>query len=1030
MASASNDLFRFVSLRRPDHGLSVDPSEVASGSVALRLLADLRVDIDNPRQEVLARLEQVPLLTEDAVAGLALGRVTDAIYSPAAATWSVLANLHVQLDGRGVPLLSIARAAFFPDEYRRAFDTWLVRELRRERGALSATLARLLRGGYLAHRLATATGELRTPGLIGDLLQARLELPKAWRAAHYRQADVARRHAEVLPRRAEVGPSARDQHLQALKERHAGLIKLIKQRELIQKRVHTQYFAMLRSERGPLAGSPPPAPARRTVPLSDAFYDQVKTHLTVDQRAILAELLEHTPGGRPVDFNELVDIVSAEVQIEEANETCAEIHAVEDDDGDSLPVVQPSGEQPERPLVGAIGWGDLVVARERLVGYTAREVAHIENILAGETKLREHERVNKTEQVEEVETISEKESEKDSQTTDRYELQSQSQEAIEQDFSIATGINTSGRYGLTHVDTSLDTAFEQSRSQSHSSSMSTAREIVSRAVERTFERVRQLRRLTVTEQIRELNRHELANTSGDGTTPPQSGIYLWVEKIHEVELRHYGTRMMIEFHVPEPALSLFEQGPRSKPARRLPPFSIGPQHVNAGNYICLAQRFGAQDIVPPPVQFINVGFTWASTPSEQAEQWAEDALSDTIAVPDGYRPVSGTAIASMLRESGPEDPFDVYVAVGGITVIDEADEGGFARRDFELLPATPWPAGVPVSGRAKGHFDKTMVIQVMIRCERVPEALSKWALRTWEQLRTGYEALSRRMERELQQLGLQQSLFGAIEGRPDAEMRRIERAELAKWAIKAMRLKPFNFNAVERVGGMQEISPLDADMQAPIVRFFEEAFDWDQMSYFLYPYFWSRRDSWAMRNRATSLDPRFRAFLNAGAARVIVAVTPGYEAKVLSYLESDPELDELARIRAPVGDDVPAGTSFEDLWLELLTDRKEDLGLGSGTLAVQHGARSVHINDDSNWDASERDLGRELYVGGDRYLVHAVSGPRDLELDRAYAAETDAGARYATGSVPFGPPWLVNVPTSLVLLADNRAALESLVSPG
>ena len=93
--------------------------------------------------------------------------------------------------------------------------------------------------------------------------------------------------------------------------------------------------------------------------------------------------------------------------------------------------------------------------------------------------------------------------------------------------------------------------FHRVKSQSQSSSINTAREIVTKAVERTFEQVRVLRRLTITEEIRELNRHELTNAGG--SPKAISGIYLWVEKIQKVELRHYGTRMMVEFHVPEPA---------------------------------------------------------------------------------------------------------------------------------------------------------------------------------------------------------------------------------------------------------------------------------------------------------------------------------------------------------------------------------------------------------------------------------------------------------------------------------------------
>ena len=72
MPIASNDLFKFVSLRRPETALSVDPSEIAPGSVALKLLSDMRVDVANPQPEVLAKLGDVPLLDEPALRELVL----------------------------------------------------------------------------------------------------------------------------------------------------------------------------------------------------------------------------------------------------------------------------------------------------------------------------------------------------------------------------------------------------------------------------------------------------------------------------------------------------------------------------------------------------------------------------------------------------------------------------------------------------------------------------------------------------------------------------------------------------------------------------------------------------------------------------------------------------------------------------------------------------------------------------------------------------------------------------------------------
>lgn len=860
--------------------------------------------------------------------------------------------------------------------------------------------------------------------------------------------DVRERHGRVLPGLTEVAPSERAKRVQAIKRRQAELARLMKAHENILHAVHAVHVAtaianttVISAEpvvrdpdtggrlsaitRAETAASAVIAPAASVI--DDAFRERVESRLDERERTVFRNVLARFPAGAVVDLDLITQGLAVEPLINEANALCSELQALDEAGTESLPTVSPSSSAPERPVVSAVGWGDLVVARESLVGYVAREIAHIENVLPGETKIREHERISRTEQHEEVETTTETESERESQSTDRYELQAETQQTINQDFSIQTGVNTSGRYGLTKVDTSLDTSFHQSRAQSQSSSMAIAREVVSKAVERTFERVRKLRRLTITEQIKETNRHELKN-EGVGGSPPAdvSGLYLWLEKVHRVELRHYGTRLMIEFHIPEPAVSLLESHRQVASRKRLPPFDVGPQDVSWANYLCLAKRYRATDVQPPPPLYVTVGYNWASAPSEEADQYTEDTVSDLIAIPDGYRPVSGKVISSALNASSASE-FDLFVAVGGIVVI-RPPGAKFEERVFTLPAGVTWPNGLPVAARVHGHFDKTMAIQVVVNCVRTAEAYTNWQLRTWEALRAGYEALARQVALEEQQEALsREALIRAGAERAESENRRIERQELQKWAIKAMRLKPHNFNAIEQVGDYQEVSPLDADMQAPIVRMFEDAFEWDQMTYFLYPYYWARRESWGIRTGTEAIDPRFKAFLEAGAARVIVPVTPGFEAKVLAYLESDPADDELSRISAlPPTDGVPQGTIFPSVWAEILTERHADLALGSGTLKVRKGETLVTINADSHWKAAARDVGRELYIAGERVVVREIVSEQSFHLEKPYPGADDDHAVYVAGSVPFGPPWTVNVPTSLVVLAGNRSTIENL----
>lgn len=836
--------------------------------------------------------------------------------------------------------------------------------------------------------------------------------------------DPRLRHKDLIAGQTAVATSAREHRLKELKARHAQISTQVRDLEAVQRAVmkvtmleNMQAVGVApRTERG--AATERESAARPT----EHMNELIEERLTPPQKTLYRDALNRF--GTAADLDDLVGALDVGNSIGEANRVCAEIRAEEENLSEGLPTVPGAAPGHARPVVAAVGWGDLVVARESLVGYMAREIAHIENILPGEAKLREHERTSTTEEVTETETITEKETEKDSQTTDRYELHAESQETIARDFAISAGVNTSGRYGLTQVDTSLDTAFAQSSSESRSNSVTTAREIVSKAVERTFERVRKLRRLTITEEIRELNRHDLRNVATDSPPAGVSGMYLWVEKIQRVELRHYGTRLMLEFHIPEPAVSLLERANQRGGRLRLPPFDVSPSEVQVGNYLCLAQRYAAFDIEPPPTQYVNVGYGWVSTENEDDEQWAEDQFTAMISVPDGYRP-EWARVAWSALSAGNE--FNFAFSVGGKSQNQEHRVTTFDGVVLQLPAGVSWPQGVPVSARVHGHWDSCMYVQVTLSCVRTAEALDTWRLRTWEALRAGYEGLERKLAQEESEREAEATTAPPlITERSSAENRRIERGELQKWAIKSMRSVPQNFNAIEQVGDLQEISPLHAEAQAPIVRFFEDAFEWEHMTYFLYPYHWARRAAWRLHTDADAVDPRFRAFLEAGAARAIVPVTPGYESKVLAYLDPSSTADELTRLLTPPPDTPPGSDDdpFRDTWIELLQERKTDVARGSGTLTVQNGSDEVAINDDSNWTASDADLDRELYIAGELYTVVDAPDTRTVRIDRPYQGASDPAALYATGSTPFGPPWTVNVPTTLVVLADNVTALQ------
>lgn len=1025
MRAADTDIFNMVSLRGAGGGAPIDPVGGAAGTLVPAILRRENID---PLSATAADLDHFPAAA--ALDSSMLAKMTSARLADLLADKADMRGLEAARDQLGD-----GGVAAVEQEYPKIVDSWLIARMRRDQPLIAAHV-RLIRAARLLRQFAIDPRPLQQAGVIGDMLQAAVVLPRSLTTAR-----------PTPPSGGNAKPS-----VDADRARYVKLTQELAVRETIQKKAYRLYWdraAQSSADRNiakastartartasaaSTAGTVTPGRAPTAPPtLDQAFFTQLNQRLTTDEKAKLTALAG--PGSlasKRFNLDDLIgNILDVNSVIIDANTICSRIRVYENEQTTMLPAASAARPDKNRPAVRAIGWGDLIVARERLVGYEAQEIAHIENILPGEDKLRKHIRSQTIEQVNETTTLTEDTSERDLQTTDRHELQNQVSQVVDEKFSVKAGVNTSGRYGLTSVNTSLDAAFDRSNSESRSATTEVAQEIVAKTVEKTFQSVRELRRTTVTDKISEINRHRLSNLSVNGEIRPSiSGVYCWVEKIHEVSLRHYGTRLMVEFHIPEPGLSLFALAQTARVTVPKPaPLEIGPLDIEPTNYLCIAKAYGAVGVESPPAPFIEVGYTWRSEPDEAADgDTAEDSIAATIPIPDGYQPIAGHAsITSIPTTAVDPSLIYLYVAVGGREVIESI--GWTHDADWTIDRAVAWPNGVPVSMLSHGQWDKALVLHIALRCERTPEAMTAWRLRTWEKVVEAHDKLQQDYDRAVLEAATRNDALFEITGASEDVNRAMEQDELKKWSIKTMRVTTYEdtlLNAVVQVGEHPEIDPVVSDAQAPIVRFFEESFEWREMSYFLYPYFWGRRAAWDARLAMTGTDYRHTAFLQAGAARVIVPVTPGYEERVLNYLDSDTTKPELERIASPAPGEIPSDSQNPQLWLDLIVEKNADLALGSGTLAVTKSDDRVTINPDSRWVPTDRDDGRDLYVGGERYQVVEPTGAGAFRIDRPYEGETDAKAGYATGSVPFGAPWLVRIPTELVILKENIGSLDS-----
>jgi hypothetical protein len=954
----------------------------------------------------------------------------------------------INVNGRAFKLDGYVRTLEFGAAYDALTGSWLALKLRQRAGeTLSDGLLDLheaaLRFAEVIRRAGSGTY------LVDDgprLSKVPLVVPASWRAGRAAAAGAGENGTSA------VQPEEKPKTLESLQMERSMVVDEARALEDVMIKATLLVDA---------ASHDAPGPPN----LDQSFLDALKKRLPAARAAVLDNFI--TARGLIPDFGDFLGALASDVgaKLTTANDLCKQIRVFEQDEVEKLPSARTPTSK-TRPSIRALGWGDLIVVREELVGYEAHEVSHIENTLAGESTEHELEQRHTVQNLVETETTTEKTSEHDLQTTDRFEIQAEASKSIASDFSVQAGVNTSGKYGLTQVDTSVAANLSRSTNEATRSATQTAQEVISKAVERTQTTVRELRRTVTTDSIRELAKHAIDNTTkGVGSSPqPRSGIYLWVEKIQRLQLYQYGKRLLIEFEIPEPGLSLIEAAQPVKPDAPKPlPLAVGPNDIDEANYLCLTELYQARDVAPPPPLLIQIGYSLATEVNEGAsDPTAEATEAKLVAVPPGYQPISGRyATTGRGRTDEAIDYFHAHLSVGGQVILDsavelargEAAEGypSYQGRFLLEAPTVTDDHGIPIAVRISGADDNASTMNVYIKCLRSPAVLDAWRLDTYQHLVQAHDELEANYREALTQARFGAQTAQAFGGHPSEVNRAIEREELKKWAIKLMRTCPYSYDAVIQEQGFQEIDPVVADEQAPVVRFFEQCFEWEQMSYILEPYFWGRRASWALRqNISVPDDPQHQAFLRAGSARVIVPVTPDHEQFVLHYLGSEPALPEWDPILVknwnpkdphppkqrilPTAMDLastsPAAVTdrtFPNLWLELLEAYKPDVLRGSGRLDVRHGNARVKLVD-SIEKAGTRDIGREIYIDGDRYeIVSTQNSGDEFDLDRPYQGPTSDAAMYATGSVKMGAPWEIRIPTDLLVLSSNKSDLTSVV---
>ena len=525
------------------------------------------------------------------------------------------------------------------------------------------------------------------------------------------------------------------------------------------------------------------------------------------------------------------------------------------------------------------GVGDLLIVKQVLKAYELADFAHVENVLAGELRDRQHRRLSQREEIIINESETETEKERSLQTTERNEMQNEAEKTVKEQTQLDAGLQVSGSYGPTISFTaSLNAGFSTQTEETQKKATSYSREVTEKTSDKIRERVRNERRVRTLEEIEEINKHSINNS--DASNGHIRGIYRWLNKVYDAQVLNYGKRMMYEFVIPEPAAyflyTMVDNPPQQttliKPE---PPTYLGhplqPKNLTRVNYHDYVSQYHIENAPVPPSEFTVVSFF----DKQDGKDPNNFGRSSKLSIPDGYEAYA--AVISSYKTFIEGQDKGLKIMVGGTSV---NRDGYWGAEYFSLGETYRGEIAVSVGGFQICSF----VVSVDVFCSLTDEAFAKWQQKMYDSIISAYHVQKSDYDEKVTAAEIQKGV--QILGRNPMENRRIEREELKKWIIMMLNNSPylalngFNSSLAEPVLDIHR-----SCQQGSFIRFFENAFEWNNMTYIFYPYFWGRKAKWNNALHLTDPDLDFAAFLKAGAARVQLPVRPGFEKAVAHFCQ-------------------------------------------------------------------------------------------------------------------------------------------------
>lgn len=583
--------------------------------------------------------------------------------------------------------------------------------------------------------------------------------------------------------------------------------------------------------------------------------------------------------------------------------------------------------------VKRLGIADYLKVVQSTHAYVPGEVTHIENVMAKEFKQKSTRRLRRSEIQTTTSKSTERENLSDTTTTTRNDMQSETANVIQQSISTEAHFRYGGMGKPFEVGGSF--ASNNARENSTRQAVAKSQEITEKATERILTKVAEERIDKIIEEFEENNAHGFDNRDGDKHVV---GIYRWVDKKMKNQIYNYGKRSMFEFMIPEPAklhtLATAASVTETLTAPIDPRNAPQPRTMKSPKEATMEQLqywAGIYNIklteLPEVTKKVSIGLQWIKLNGDNGYKQL------ALGIPDNYqashvkmwygfeRNRAGTSTLYTSNFNGGMAPFSTRNrSIDGIAEFSPQNVTGSYNFVYQ------------------GSNIDSVNFSFEITCKLSDAFMEVWKQENFDAIIKAYEeayALFLEKQKEFEEKAKEQEEQN--KEKLSNFYRDMERVVLKHNCI-AFLLQDYSAlgkNLTNNGKTMQDFSIIldgSLDQYTALAKFIEQAFEWSIMDYTFYPYYWANRNEWQKMYLSESADPLFRSFLQAGMARVIVTVNPGFEDAVQFFLSTG---------RIWNGGEVPV--IGDPMYMSIVDEMREPVGLKQGKAWITTLPTSLNI---------------------------------------------------------------------------------------